>query len=216
LNQDEAGRTVFDGVIPHIAGARRGEFNLRFGQPSANTLQGPNNVFPFSDHDQTDPVTGQTDGLLSRIAREGALPKIVYLNSSAEYWRGDASLGHIGVDGREDVTLPDHVRNYLMAGTQHTPGALPLKDTSADGGRGQHPLNSVDYSPLLRAALVNLDRWAAATKPHRRVDIHGWPMARRYRLRILHRCSTPFRWRHSPHSTSNLTGSTSGPPGRTA
>jgi hypothetical protein len=161
LNQDEAGRTVFDGVIPHIAGARRGEFNLRFGQPSANTLQGPNNVFPFTDRDQTDPVTGQTDGLLRRIAREGALPKIVYLNSSAEYWRGDASLGHIGVDGRDDVTLPDHVRNYLMAGTQHTPGALPLKDTSADGARGQHPLNSVDYSPLLRAALVNLDRWVS-------------------------------------------------------
>jgi hypothetical protein len=161
LNQDEAGRTVFDGVIPHIAGARRGEFNLRFGQPSANTLQGPNNVFPFTDDDQTDPVTGQTDGLLRRIAQGSALPKIVYLNSSAEYWRGDASLGHISVDGRDDVTLPDCVRNYFMAGTQHTPGVLPLKETSVDGGRGQHPLNSLDYAPLLRAALVSLDRWVS-------------------------------------------------------
>ncbi len=161
LNQDEAGRMVFDGVIPHIAGARRGEFNLRFGQPSANTLQGPNNVFPFTDDDQTDPVTGQTDGLLRRISQEGALPKILYMNSSAEYWRGDASLGHISVDGKTDAALPDGVRNYLMAGTQHTPGVLPLKDTAADGGRGQHPLNSVDYAPLLRAALVNLDRWVS-------------------------------------------------------
>jgi hypothetical protein len=165
LNQDEAGRTVFDGVIPHIAGARRGEFNLRFGQPSANTLQGPNNVFPFTDNDQTDPVTGQTDGLLRRISQEGALPKILYMNSSAEYWRGDASLGHIGVDGKTDAALPDGVRNYLMAGTQHTPGVLPLKDTAADGGRGQHPLNSVDYAPLLRAALVNLDRWVSHDEP---------------------------------------------------
>jgi hypothetical protein len=161
LNQNEAGRMVFDGVIPHIAGARRGEFNLRFGQPSANTLQGPNNVFPFTDRDQTDPVTGQTDGLLRRISQEGALPKIFYTNSSAEYWRGDASLGHIGVDGESDAALPDGVRNYLFAGTQHTPGALPLKDSAADGGRGQHPLNSVDYAPLLRAALVNLDRWVS-------------------------------------------------------
>src|SRR5690606_8662120 len=48
LNTDEARRMVFDGVIPHIAGARRGEFNHRFGQPSANTLQGPNNLFPFT------------------------------------------------------------------------------------------------------------------------------------------------------------------------
>jgi Alpha/beta hydrolase domain len=161
LNRDEAGRVVFDGVIPHIAGARRGEFNLRFGQPSANTLQGPNNVFPFADADQTDPVTGQTDGLLRRIAREGVLPKIFSINSSAEYWRGDASLGHISVDGTDDMALPDCVRNYLFAGTQHAPGVLPLKDTAADGGRGQHPLNSVDYTPLLRAALVNLDRWVS-------------------------------------------------------
>ncbi len=57
--------------------------------------------------------------------------------------------------------VPDSVRIYLFAGTQHTPGILPLTDTGADGARGQHPLNSVDYAPLLRAALVNLDRWVS-------------------------------------------------------
>ena len=165
LNTDEAGRQVFDGVIPHIAGARRGEFNQRFGQPSANTLQGPNNAFPFTDCEQTDPLTGQTDGLLRRISREGHLPKILHTNSSAEYWRGDASLSHISVDGSHDVALPESVRLYLFAGTQHTPGVLPLHDTAADGGRGQHPFNSVDYAPLLRAALVNLDRWVSAKEP---------------------------------------------------
>src|SRR5215831_15501412 len=36
LDEDEAGRAVFDAVIPHVAGARRGEFNCRFGQPSLN------------------------------------------------------------------------------------------------------------------------------------------------------------------------------------
>jgi hypothetical protein len=161
LNQDEAGRVVFDGVMPHIAGARRGEFNHRFGQPSANTQQGPNNVFPFTDHDQTDPITGQTDGLLHRSAGQGKLPKIFHINSSAEYWRGDASLSHISVDGSTDVALPDAVRMYLFAGTQHTPGDLPLTDTATDGARTQHPLNSVDYSPLLRATLVNFDRWVS-------------------------------------------------------
>lgn len=34
LNVDEAGRQVFDGVFTHLAGARRGECNCRFGQPS--------------------------------------------------------------------------------------------------------------------------------------------------------------------------------------
>lgn len=162
LNSDEAERMVFDGVIPHIAGARRGEFNHRFAQPSANTLQGPNNLFPFTDLEQTDPLTGQTDGLLRRISSEGHLPKIFHIDSSAEYWRGDASLKHISVDGTRDVDVPESVRIYLFAGTQHTPGVLPLKDTAADGARGQHPLNSVDYAPLLRAALVNLDRWVSA------------------------------------------------------
>jgi hypothetical protein len=165
LNEDEAGRLVFDGVIPHIAGARRGEFNHRFAQPSANTMQDPNNVFPFTDNPQTDPLTGRSDGLLQRLSATGRLPKIFHINSAAEYWRGDASLSHISVDGATDVPLPDTVRMYLLAGTQHTPGDLPLKDTATDGARGQHPLNSVDYSPLLRAALVNLDRWVSHNEP---------------------------------------------------
>lgn len=165
LNTDEAGRLVFDGVIPHIAGARRGEFNLRFGQPSANTLQGPNNMFPFTDAEQTDPLSGQTDGLLRRISREGRLPKVFHIDSSAEYWRGDAALKHLSLDGMRDADVPAAVRIYLFAGTQHTPGVLPLKDTASDGARGQHPLNSVDYAPLLRAALVNLDRWVSAGEP---------------------------------------------------
>jgi len=159
LNTDELGRMVFDGVIPHIAGARRGEFNRRFAQPSANTMQGPNTVFPFTDNEQADPVTDQRDGLLRRLTSTGHCPKIFYINTSAEYWRGDASLSHISVDGTTDVALPETVRLYLFAGTQHTPGRLPLTNTAADGARGQYALNSVDYAPLLRAALVRLDRW---------------------------------------------------------
>jgi hypothetical protein len=145
----------------NIAGARRGEFNCRFGQPSANTLEGPNTAFPFTDNEQTDALTGQTDGLLRRLTAAGKLPKIFHTNSSAEYWRGDASLSHISIDGTADVPLPECVRMYVFAGTQHTPGDLVLKDTAGDGARGQHPLNSIDYSPLLRAALVNLDRWVS-------------------------------------------------------
>jgi hypothetical protein len=36
LNQDERQRRVFDGLIPLVAGAGRGEFNQRFGQPSTS------------------------------------------------------------------------------------------------------------------------------------------------------------------------------------
>jgi len=50
---------------------------------------------------------------------------------------------------------------YLFAGTQHTPGVLPPPSADPNtGGRGLHTFNLVDYAPLLRAALVNLDAWA--------------------------------------------------------
>ena len=48
LNTDEHDRTVFDGLIPHVAGAKRGEFNQRFAQPSSQASRSPNNAFPFS------------------------------------------------------------------------------------------------------------------------------------------------------------------------
>ena len=49
---------------------------------------------------------------------------------------------------------------YAFAGTQHALGALPLTDTDPDGYRGAHAFNCIEYRPLLRAALANLDRWA--------------------------------------------------------
>jgi hypothetical protein len=52
---------------------------------------------------------------------------------------------------------------YHYAGTQHASGTLPLTDTSPfDSSRGQHLFNCVDYTPLLRAALVRLDQWVTA------------------------------------------------------
>jgi Alpha/beta hydrolase domain len=160
LNEDEAGREVFDAFIPHVAGARRGEFNMRFGQPSLNATTSVGSLFPFNDAEQRDPVAGQRDGLLARLDARGRRPKIFTINTSAEYWRGDASLVHTDVEGTVDVEPPAHVRVYLFAGTQHTPGALPPPDADPNtGDRGRAPFNTVDYAPLLRAALVNLDRW---------------------------------------------------------
>ena len=160
LDEDEQGRMVFDAVMPHVAGGRRGEFNMRFGQPSVNAQSALGSLFPFADEPQTDPVTGQRDGLLSRIAQRGRWPKIFATNTSAEYWRSDASLIHTDVASGRDVAPPASVRIYHFAGTQHTPGAIPPPDTDPNtGSRGLQPFNVVDYAPLLRAALVNLDRW---------------------------------------------------------
>lgn len=160
LTEDETGRSAFDAVIPHVAGARRGEFNLRFGQPSLNATRSVGSLFPFNAGMQVDSITGARDGLLARLEARGRIPKVVLTNSSAEYWRGDASLIHTDVKGRQDVEPPAGVRVYLFAGTQHTPGALPPLDADPNtGSRGLQKFNVVDYAPLLRAVLVNLDRW---------------------------------------------------------
>ena len=176
LNQDEEDRTVFDGLIAHIAGGRRGEFNQRFGQPSSVGGLSTSNLFPFADTEQTDPETGHTDGLLSRLAARGKVPKIFFTNSACEYWWGGASLIHVSLEGDRDLSPSEPVRIYYFAGTQHASGTFPPTDTNpARGLRGQQLFNWVDYRPLLRTALVNLDRWVTSGEApppsrHPRVD----------------------------------------------
>ena len=163
LNEDEAERIVFDGMMVHIAGGKRGgDFNQRFGQPSASLHPSMSNAFPFNEAASTDPVTGRTDGLLERLAARRLVPRIFFTNSSHEYWRGDASLLHTDASGTRDVEPLPSSRFYHFTGAQHSAGTLPLTDTNpVDGARGQQKLNSVDYNPLLRALLVRLDRWVS-------------------------------------------------------
>jgi hypothetical protein len=156
LDEDEQGRMVFDGVLAHVAGGRRGEFNLRFGQPSLNVSHSVGSLPPFND-----------EGVFARLKRRGRVPRIIATNSSPEYWRGDASLVHTDIEGRRDAEPAPFVRTYLFAGTQHTPGPLPpLPADPNTGGRGHHRFNIVDYAPLIRSVLVNLDAWVSAgTEP---------------------------------------------------
>ncbi len=162
LNLDEAGRRVFDGLLPQVAGGRRGQFNHRFAQPSDQSTPSFGHLMPFSDDPQTDPLTGESGGLLDRQRALGGVPKIMAINTSAEYWRGDCSMIHTDIGATRDVEPPANVRAYLFAGTQHGPGSLPLQTVSvAEGSQGIHGFNAVDYSPLTRAALLNLDRWVS-------------------------------------------------------
>jgi hypothetical protein len=160
LNEDERDRMVFDGLILHVAGGKHGEFNHRFAQPSSQASRCPNNMFPYSDVAQTDPETGRTDGLLARLMDRGKQPKIMHTYTSSEYWGGHGALVHIDVTGSRDLEVPESVRLYHFGGCQHPVGVFPLQDKDArQGARGQQPFNWTDYRPLLRAALVNLDRW---------------------------------------------------------
>jgi len=159
LNADESGAPACDGLLVHIAGGRRGEFNHRYAQPSVQPTPSFGHRFPFTDAPQHDARTGLTAGLLDRQRAAGCVPKIVYTDTSAEYWRGDAALAHIRVDGSADVAPPPEVRRYLFACTQHSPGVLPFADVSMFGSHGSNVFNVVDYRPLFRAALANLLAW---------------------------------------------------------
>ena len=166
LNVDEQERQALDGIISHVAGGMRGEFNLRFGQPSQDICYIVPEFFPFTDTEQTDPETGRTGALLARMQERGKMPKIMFTNTSAEYWRGDAALIHTDLERMADSPESESVRRYHFAGTQHGPGVLPLQHVRpADGVRGQLPFNGVDYTPLLRAALENLHSWVATGQP---------------------------------------------------
>ena len=163
VNDDEEGRMALDGIIPHVAGGMRGEFNMRFGQPSKDVCYIIPEMFPFTDTLQTDPVTGAQGSLLEAMERRGNVPKIMFTNTSAEYWRGDAALIHTDLETLTDAPESPSVRRYHFAGCQHGSGDFPpLEFRASDGIRGQLPLNSVDYAPLLRAALDNLDRWVTS------------------------------------------------------
>jgi hypothetical protein len=158
FNADEKGRKVFDGGFAHIAGGGRGSFNIRFAQPSRSghpACQYPLHLFPFTDAPETDPVTHRTAGLLDRARAAKAAPKMIYTNSSGEYWGNSAVLTHTTVDGKDDLELRADTRSYLLAGTQHGAGVFPpVKNPNQ-----QYMQNGVDYRWAMRALLLALNDW---------------------------------------------------------
>jgi Alpha/beta hydrolase domain len=159
LDGDEQGGRAIDGALGLVGGGRRGEFNHRGAQPSVQSTPSFGHRFPFADAAQDDPRTGRRDGVLDRAAAAADPPKLIFVDTGAEYWRGDASLAHTDVVDGLDVDDAPFVRRYLFASTQHSPGLAELNDLSPSGARGANPLNMLDYTPLYRCALVNLVRW---------------------------------------------------------
>ena len=161
FNVDEGGRRVFDGLIPHVAGAGLGFFNFRFAQPNRHNGQHEDHLFtadrfPFTYGTSTNPFTSETNGILLRTSTEdpALLPKIMHTQSTGEYWNRAGSLVHTDPLGREDASIPDNVRVYAFGGTQHSPAGWP-----SERGIGQNLLNPADYKPFLRALVTALDEW---------------------------------------------------------
>jgi Alpha/beta hydrolase domain len=163
FNADEDGRIALDGVLAHVAGAGRGSFNYRFAQPSrdaqpTSSVFFPTDIFPFTDDPETDPLTGETAGLLDRAKADKVVPKIFLSNTSYEYWGRACALIHITPDGKHDARISDNVRIYHFTGLQHFSGPFPPEKGKWDL-YGQQPQSSLPVKYFWRAMIANMDAW---------------------------------------------------------
>ena len=157
FNQDEYGRKVLDGITAHVGGSRKGDFNFAFSLSGTWSRQHEehfqrNDQFPFTWTYLYDPISGLTDGMLVKCQATGTCPEIMETMTEDEMFQARASLIVTDTVGN-DITLPDNVRVYLFASTQHLGGQTPSL------GICKYLSNPLRYTPLQRALLVALDRW---------------------------------------------------------
>jgi hypothetical protein len=163
FNADEDGNMALDGVLAHVAGAGRGNFNYRFAQPSrdaqpTSSVFYPTDIFPFTDQPEIDPLTGEKAGLLDRAMADNVLPKIFFSNTSYEYWGRACALIHVTADGKQDAPISDNVRIYHFTGEQHFPGPWPPARGEGDL-LGQQPQSPLFIRYFWRAMIANMDAW---------------------------------------------------------
>ena len=149
FNQDEKGRSAFDGVWAHVAGAGRGSFNARFAQPSRDGHPFLNVFYPVEIPPFTD-----NDGILAKAVQTNTVPKIFYSNGSYEYWGRAASLIHTSQDGRQDAPPAKDTRIYFFSGSQHGAGSIPPRKLEA-----QNLADTNDYRTSMRALLIAMQNW---------------------------------------------------------
>ncbi len=180
FNRDEAGRRVHDGLWPIIAG-RRIALNFRWAQPDGVLelyqagSEGPQWWLPHPD-----PVRGlPAAGILDRCLTTNTCPKIIEHFGSAEVWALKLTPEWVGTDARADLPLPDYVRRYYIASTNHNGGVggfdtslpgvgLPTTGTACPGnnfGTGVLPANPVPHTQTVNALRVHFRNWVMAGTP---------------------------------------------------
>jgi hypothetical protein len=165
LNVDEGGKLVFNGAYLQVPGAGGSAgFNSRFAQPTRHPSMMeehdyPADAFPFTSTPVRDPVSGKTASTQDKARdRQGKLPKLIYANTSTEFWNRGASLIATTPDGERDVAPADNVRIYGFMGAQHYVGRSNKRAPfTACVSTSNH------YLPM-RALIVALDDWTVKGK----------------------------------------------------
>ncbi len=161
FDKDAQGRLVFDGAFLQVpGGGGSAGFNARFAQPTRHPSNleehdFPSDAFPFTTAPTRDPVTGATASTLDRARDvQGRAPKLIYANTSTEFWNRDASLIATTPDGRADVAPAPEARLYGFMGAQHYVGR------SRERSPYVNCVSTTDHYLPMRALLLALDRWA--------------------------------------------------------
>lgn len=160
FNEDLLGGMVFDGLMPHIAGARRMSLNQRFGLPGRNARhpQDPAwqaDTFPFTFQSLRDPLSGRRDGLMQRCRLNATCPRIFQTDSEHEWWASRASLLVTDLAGSH-LDLPPDVRAYMIAGTPHfAPAGASMRKAPTMA----LPVNPMHAGAPMRALLVAMQAW---------------------------------------------------------
>ena len=160
FNADKAGRTVFEGLMPHISGGKKTFTNYRFSQPGRSPYEHADMLyrgadFPFTYPVTTDSVSGKSDGFLARCLAAGNCPKIIKSDSELEFYQQRASLVVTDTKG-DPITMPDNVRLFLLSNLQHYSLA---QDKSQMTKVCANPTNPLNAGPVVRALLVAMDEW---------------------------------------------------------
>jgi hypothetical protein len=174
FNESETGARVHDGMWPIIAG-RRIALNFRWAQPDGVLelyqagSEGPQWWLPHADPVRRLPAAG----ILDRCTRSKTCPKVIEHFGSAEVWALKLTPEWVGTDANADLPLPDHVRRYYIASTNHGGGAggfdsslpgvgLPKSGPACPGnnfGVGVLPANPVPHTQTVNALRVHFRDW---------------------------------------------------------
>ena len=170
FNRDPAGRRTFDGVVATTSGSRKTFTNYEFGNPG-RFVRGVmdhyymGDQFPFSYATMFDPVSGRIDGILARCSMTDTCPKIMHFDSANELWAARGSLVTTDPLGQRDAPIPDNVRIYQWASTQHNQsgfsGYETIEELEASRATGMclYRQNNAMPRENRRALVVAMQEW---------------------------------------------------------
>jgi hypothetical protein len=170
FNEDESGRIVWDGAMPHIAG-RQMALNYRFALPDgASDPYEPGSDGAVWWTDWSDPVRHrQTAGLLDRCSVSHSCPKIIETFGSTEFWALRMSPDLVGTSATKDIPLPNDVRRYYFPSTTHGGGSGGFSTAVPPPAQGRAgvcelPANPNPETDTMNALLQAMVSWVTKGK----------------------------------------------------